>query len=368
MSDIAIAQLVELGVLDADAPDAEVLVRLVRLALDHGATFDEIRAGIDEHRLHAVAAERVVLVGTRITLREAAARAGVDVEFAQAFWRASGFADAGLDAAICTEGDVEVLELCEYSAQILGRPVALQLARTNGSALARMADATIAVVRSRIEAPIRAEGGNADEVTEAFVVLATDLLPRLYPSFEQVHRRHLTQAARRYSLWESEPSIESTTFAVIGFADLVGFTALTQEIAASDLDELLSRFEQHVLDAIPPEGARLVKLIGDEAMFVAGGVDQAVSIARELIQKSRDDPGLAEVRIGLAAGEVLIRDGDVFGPTVNRASRLVTVAEPSTPLVDQEVAVRLGPERAHALGLRKLPGFDTPIAVFELIG
>ena len=150
------------------------------------------------------------------------------------------------------------------------------------------------------------------------------------------------------------------------FADLVGFTALTQEFAATDLDELLLLFEQHVLDAIPPEGARLVKLIGDEAMFVAGSAEQAAAIARTLVRAAHDDARLPDVRIGLGAGEVLVRDGDVFGPTVNRAARIVNVAEPSTVLVDGEVAARLPDDAVVALGERILLGFDEPVMVFEL--
>ena len=178
-------------------------------------------------------------------------------------------------------------------------------------------------------------------MAEAFVAVATTVIPHLYPMIEAVHRHHLSQAAQRYSMWDSAPTLESTTFAIVGFADLVGFTALTQQFAATDLDELLLVFEQHVLDAIPPEGARLVKLIGDEAMFIAGSADQAAAIARTLVRAVHDDPRLPDVRIGLGAGEVLVRDGDVFGPIVNRAARLVSVAEPSTVLVDGEVAVTI---------------------------
>src|SRR6476619_111736 len=60
-------ELVDLGVLDLDGPKVEEQRALIHLALDHGATIDEIRAGIAERRLHAVAAERVVLDGPRLT-------------------------------------------------------------------------------------------------------------------------------------------------------------------------------------------------------------------------------------------------------------------------------------------------------------
>ena len=232
-----------------------------------------------------------------------------------------------------------------------------------------MADAAIATLRARVEAPLRSDGGGATDVAEAFVAVATTLIPHLYPMIEAVHRHHLSQAAQRYSMWDSAPTMESTTFAMVGFADLVGFTALTQQFAATDLDELLLRFEQHVLDAIPPEGARLVKLIGDEAMFVAGSAEQAASIARDLVRAAHDDARLAgRPRRARRGDEVLVRDGDVFGPTVNRAARLVTVAEPSTVRGRRRGGGPPRPDDASwPVGLRILPGFDEPVAVFELV-
>ncbi len=221
-----------------------------------------------------------MLDGPRLTLRTVAARAGIDDDFAQRVWRALGFADAGLDAPVCTEHDVESFVLYRELRDFVGVDAAIRMAFTTGASLARMADAAIATLRARVEAPLRSEGGGATDVAEAFVAVATTLIPHLYPMIEAVHRHHLSQAAQRYSMWDSAPTMESTTFATVGFADLVGFTALTQQFAATDLDELLLLFEQHVLDAIPPEGARLVKLIGDEAMFVAGSAEQAASIAR----------------------------------------------------------------------------------------
>ena len=339
---------------------------MIHLALEHGATIDEIRAGIAEHRLHAVAAERVVLDGPRLTLRAAAASAGIDDDFAQRVWRALGFADAGLDAPVCTEHDVEAFVLyrqlprlrrgrCRDPDGIYDGRVARAHGRRGDRHVARPGRGTAALRRWW-----RDRGGRGVRCGRHH------LIPHLYPMIEAVHRHHLSQAAQRYSMWDSAPTMESTTFATVGFADLVGFTALTQQFAAIDLDELLLLFEQHVLDAIPPEGARLVKLIGDEAMFVAGSAEQAAAIARTLVRAAHDDDRLPDVRIGLGAGEVLVRDGDVFGPTVNRAARLVKVAEPSTVLVDGEVAARVPDAAVVALGERILPGFDEPVMVFEL--
>jgi adenylate cyclase len=247
-----------------------------------------------------------------------------------------------------------------------GEDAAVRLAYTTGAALARIADAAIATVRARVEAPIRAEGGHDAQVADAFVTVAEALLPLLYPMLEAVHRRHLVQTAHRYSLWDSDPTVESTAHAVIGFADLVGFTALTERVGVIELDDLLMAFEEHVRDAIDPDGARLVKLIGDEALFVAGDVEQAATIARALVRAVAGDAGLPDVRVGMAAGEILVRDGDVFGPAVNRASRLVQVADPATVVVDDSVAGRLPADATSPVGTRELSGIDRPVALYRL--
>ena len=120
---------------------------------------------------------------------------------------------------------------------------------------------------------MRQAGSTDVDLATRFVELASTLVPRIYPTFEAVHRRHLVEAARRYSLWGASATSMSTTEAVVGFADLVGYTALNQQLTTHELGTLIDTFEQRVLDAVARPGARLVKVIGDEAMFVAGTAD-----------------------------------------------------------------------------------------------
>ncbi|MGH9208528.1 MAG: adenylate/guanylate cyclase domain-containing protein, partial [Acidimicrobiales bacterium] len=80
-----------------------------------------------------------------------------------------------------------------------------------------------------------------------------------------------------------------------------------------------------------------VKMIGDEAMFV---VDEAVHAARiglTLSEAYADDELLSDVRVGIAFGPVLLREGDYFGRVVNLASRLVNLGKPGTVLTSEEV-------------------------------
>ena len=354
-------QLEAAGLYDPDGPDAEERLELVALALEHGATYDEIRCGIDEHRLHAVAAERVIRAGQRITLVEAIARGGIDPAFGERVWRALGFVVSDDDTATCTEADVALFEFFVFASEIFGVEASVALARTAGGSMARLADGAIANARSSLEAPMRTEGGTSVDIARAFIGVAAAVVPRLYPMFETVHRHHLVDTARRYSLWGVAPTEEGTTEAVVGFADLVGYTALSQRLSTVELDTLVVNFEERTLAAIARPGARLVKLIGDEVMFVAGSAADAIDIARMLV----NDPQLPPLRVGLASGEIVSREGDIFGPVVNLAARVVTLAEPGGVLLDAETAQRLGSnESLRSLGPQTLVGFEDPVEVF----
>ncbi len=359
------AELEALGLYDPDAPGAADRLSLLRLARHHGATVEEIRTAIRGSRLHALAAERVLLDrAPRLTLADAARDAGVDLAFAVRLWRALGFVVPADDAPVCTDADVQVLAFYDALRAGVGEDSSVSQARVAGAALSRAADSSIQMVRTDVEAPMRQAGTTDAELATRFVELASDLVPRIYPTFEAVHRRHLVEAARRYSLWGASPTLMSTTEAVVGFADLVGYTALNQQLTTHELGTLIDTFEQRVLDAVARPGARLVKVIGDEAMFVAGTADDAAGVAAELLGADE----LPTMRIGVAAGTLLARDGDLFGPVVNRAARLERLAEPGQALCDAATARQLDSTRAAELGRRTLAGFDDPVEVFALTG
>ena len=201
-------------------------------------------------------------------------------------------------------------------------------------------------------------GATVDEARDAIAEGRASL-----PVMDAVLRHHVVAAGRRYSLWGVRPTERSTTDAVVGFADLVGFTTLGQHLDPAEVDTLIRRFEELALDATTRRPlSRLVKLIGDEALFVAGDMTSALEIADDLAR----DPDLPPLRVGLAAGVIIVREGDVFGPVVNLASRLVELAEPGQVLLDGGAALRLGSERCESLGLRTIDGFDQPLEVFAV--
>jgi adenylate cyclase len=148
---------------------------------------------------------------------------------------------------------------------------------------------------------------------------------------------------------------------IVGFADLVGYSSLTSRMNPDDLPDLISRFEQLAYKNVSQAGGRVIKLIGDAVMMTVPNPGAAATAALGLRASIRDDPTLPPVRIGMAWGPVVAIEGDLFGETVNRASRLSDIGHPGTVLIDdalghaldgkEDVMVRpLRPRKLKGLG------------------
>jgi adenylate cyclase len=109
---------------------------------------------------------------------------------------------------------------------------------------------------------------------------------------------------------------------------------LSEHLELSEVGRLLSRFEGVAFDAVTEAGGRVVKLIGDEAMFVCYVATAAVLAGLEILETA-DERGLPAARAGISVGEVLQQGGDYFGPTVNLANRITASGEPGALLVDR---------------------------------
>jgi class 3 adenylate cyclase/gas vesicle protein len=165
---------------------------------------------------------------------------------------------------------------------------------------------------------------------------------------EFVWRRQLAAAARR-RIMRAAASEGGTDTVLVGFADLVGFTAKTQQLGETELAEVVGRFEATAYDVVSSHGGRVVKMIGDEVMFLHDEPRVGAALALDLAERFRDDDDLSDVRVGLASGAVLERDGDVYGSVVNLANRIVNVAYPGTVVISNELAEALRPDEQFVL-------------------
>jgi adenylate cyclase len=274
-----------------------------------------------------------VLGAPELTSADVATAAGVDLATARRLWRALGFSPVPDDQRFFTHADVDMLRTVqELETQGAVEPaVILQLARTTGQALARHAEAQVAAASDRL--------GRLGS-TESLWPVTEALVPTFERFIVHVWRRHLLASVLRESASAAGVAETGRTL-VVGFADLVGFTALSQQLDERELAALVDRFEALVFEHVPEHRGRVVKMIGDEAMFATEEAVDAAEIALALVDAHRAEASLPDLRVGLAMGPTLSWEGDLLGPTVNRASRVVGVARAATVLASSEVGEAL---------------------------
>lgn len=327
------------------------------------------------------ATEQVLGRPRTLRRREVSAAAGVPLLEARRFWHALGFPGVGDEETSFTDADIEALShvVGLIRAGQMDETLALSMTR----AIARTADRLAAwqssllldaVLNDRgvpdvpvhdIDAVLDTAGGSglggrsADDTQASHIAgeRLLGLVDQLEPLVVYAWRRHLSAALTRlFSEGHSEAGGKQRT---VGFADMVGFTTLVTRLSDQQLGRLVARFEALAADCVTAHGGRVVKTIGDEVFYTVENIDSGVDIAIDLLESMHEDPAMPRMRVGLASGEVLAHLGDVFGTTVNRASRIAEVARPETIVVDDVTAAALAsrPEyRIERLEPRPLRG------------
>ncbi|GAB3774682.1 adenylate cyclase [Nocardioides ginsengisegetis] len=264
-----------------------------------------------------------------LTRLEVAEQAGVPMEVAEALWRQLGFPHAADDDVAFTPADVVALRQTRdlIDLGILGPDRQAALVRTWGRSFARLAE-----WQTLLLADVAREAG-AEPATQ-LEVLSEQVLPLVDQLQSYVWRRHLASAGSRMLAGESAG--QGVSELAVCFADIVGYTSRSKSLAEAELVAWLEHFEDAATGIVVDHGGRIIKTIGDEVLFVADDVAAAAEIALVLTELGADDSDdFPAVRAGIAFGPVTSRLGDVYGPTVNIAARLTSVARPDTVLVDK---------------------------------
>ncbi len=280
----------------------------------------------------AALAAAVGLAATDLRRADVEAQLGLPHSDLVRMWRAMGFAEVPEDEPAFGPEDVflagRLAELVE-SGRLDDREV-LRLARVMGAAFSRVAEAQVGLLE------------DAQDRTEVDVTRDAELLALLERSLVHVWRRHLLAAlGRRLRVDDSEDDeLASTT--TVGFVDIAGFSSLSRRLEVDDLAELVDGFEAAALQAVADHDGRVVKFIGDAVMYVAPDLDAGVRIGLDLQELAADADVPADLHCGVAIGPTVTMGGDVFGPTVNLASRLTDVARRGTVVVTRDSADVLG--------------------------
>jgi adenylate cyclase len=305
---------------------------LARLS-DQGVGLDELRAAVAEDRLALLPVERVL--GGRYTAAEVAERTGLPEDVIRRIRGLLGLPVPGASDRVFSDEDIAAARSQRLFLEAgFDEEAIAEISRVLGEAMSRVAaTATAAFVDTFLQ-----PGDDEQEVALRFAALAQQLTPALSPVLVATFNAHLRESVRRGIIGRAERQsghIAGSQKITVCFADLVGFTRLGGEVEASELGSVAVKFGELATHATQPP-VRLIKTIGDAAMFVSPDPGALVAVALALAQGAQE-ADLPAVRAGVACGLALARAGDYYGHPVNLASRVTGIARPGSVLCTQEV-------------------------------
>ncbi len=328
-------------------------------------TIDEMVAGLASDSLGAMAGDRRLVPGERLTRAAALEISGLEAHVFDGIASSFGFLaikDAPDGEPGFTSDEVETFAVFGALFSTFSDAEALGLLRVIGSSLGRLADASVSMFLSDVESGLLVDGSSelvlAQHVTDA-IGLFDGIAARLDP----ILRRHVLQAIERSRRATISYTERFQYRYAVGFVDLVGFTQISNGMEPRALAVFIREFERRAFDVVTAHGARVVKLIGDEVMFASTDPAAACSAAHALMDGFGTELERVVPRGGLAYGDVLVRGGDYYGSIVNLASRLVDEAVPQELLVTQELVDATPECEFMPAGRRMVKGFADPVVV-----
>jgi adenylate cyclase len=346
--------------------------RVVARLRERGHSFEDLIRATDEGRLAFGFLQELFPLDTeRIPLQDAAAQTGLDEALIIRVLSGLGL---GPPPADWVSGDE--LQLLRDFARVLqtGFPLValLQLIRVYGQSMARVADAEVRLFHLYVHEPLMRSGLTGVETAERMDSVSRQALPLSAPILQAIHQRYLHHFVEQDVVGHMEADLDGTDIdlgrmrVAIAFADLTGYTRLTEEEGELTAVEAVERFVDAVERSLP-DNARVIKTIGDEAMVIGadGPALTEWAVAFQLAHRMRPLP-----RIAVHHGAALYRDGDYYGRDVNIASRVAARASGGEVLVTSPVAEQLRaltpPPRVALtrIGEVRLKGFNAPTELF----
>jgi adenylate cyclase len=355
------------GQIDEWPPSAVAHARIVARLRERGHSLQRIREATEQGRLAYGYIEDIFpdSNGER-TVEEAAEETGLEPQLIERLWGSLGLPADGLEAL--SEEDFQALR---YISSVLdaGFPLVafLQLTRVYGQALSQIADAEARLFHLYVHEPLMRDGVPGLQMAEEMENLAGDLLPLASPIMDYVHQRFLQHFVEQDMIGHMETDLGDDqeldelgrVNVAVAFADLAGYTRYTEEEGEEEALSFVERFIDAVTDTLP-EGARVVKTIGDEVMVV--GQDASAlcewAVGFQALFDDRPAP-----RIGMHCGYAIYRDGDYFGRDVNLAARVVARSRGGEVIITDAVRERvehLDHLAFEDIGQVKLKGFSEP--------
>jgi adenylate cyclase len=307
----------------------QLLARLV----DDGFSLDDLRKAVQENRLALLPVDEVL--GGAYSAEEIEERTDLPAGMMVRIRRLHGLPEPRPEDKVFSEEDIAAARSTKLFLDAgFSEERIIEITRVLGEGMGRLATTIIAAFAQTF----LQKGDNEEDVALRFAELAEQLTPATAPILVAAFNAHLREAVSRAMLGRAE--LESgdalgSQQLTICFADLVGFTRLGNQVEVLELGTVAGRLAE-LSASITESPVRLIKTIGDAAMFVSPDPAPLVGVALELIAAfERED--LPSLRAGIASGPALVRAGDYYGNSVNLASRVTGVARPGSVLCTQDV-------------------------------
>jgi adenylate cyclase len=314
---------------EARAQREKLLTRL----LDDGFSDEDLRRAVKENRLALLPVDRVL--GGTYTATEIEERSGLPASNVIRIRRILGLPQPEPEERVFTDEDVEAARATKlfldagFDAERI-----IEITRVLGEGMSRLsATITAAFVETFLE-----PGASEEDVALRFASLAEQLTPATGPILVAGFKNHLRDSVQRGMLGLEEletGDTAGTQEVAVCFADLVGFTRLGGQVEVRELGSVAGRLAS-LAASLPEPPVRLVKTIGDAAMFVSPEPAPLVDVALRLVDAFAEE-GLPSLRAGIAFGPAVMHAGDYYGHSVNLASRVTGIARPGSVLCTREV-------------------------------
>jgi class 3 adenylate cyclase len=245
-----------------------------------------------------------------------------------------------------------------------------------GEGSRRVAEHQVRAFHERFEEPYRQQGLSDDQVLGRALsgvgVQVTEFCRRLN---DWIYGRHFETYATLHRMEHVEVALEAANLhrravhldAAV-FADLSGYTALTDRLGDRVAVDIALRLADLMQDVAERHRGRIVKMLGDGVHFVFDDPANAVLGSLDFVH-SVEPRGLPPAHIGINAGPITYTDGDYYGLAVIIAARIAATARPGEVLVGESVVDACAPEgvRFEEIGPVELKGVRRPERVFRAV-
>lgn len=312
-------------------------VALVNQLLEDGFSLEELRTAAHERRLALLPVERILdNRGARFSTLDIVERTGLPLELWSRMRRALGFAHPEPDDVVFDDADLEAAQsVVHFFLAGIPEDTLEEIARVIGHDMTKLAETLRLMVGEALLSP----GDSEQTIGARYAHAAETLVPLLTPTLEYVLKVHLREQIKTAVLNQTEllsGRFDNARTVTAAFADLVGFTELSERVTPHELGAAGKALIELTLTTIGPP-VRLVKSSGDGVLLVSPEPGPLVEAALALAEEADSRSSIPRLRVGIASGEAIPQAGDWFGRPVNLASRITASARPGSVLATKEV-------------------------------